>query len=140
MSKEHLIQYQDRSPQEAHEENTENGRKGGIISGERRREKKRMREWAEVLGAMPTKITAPDGEEIDADNFAAVVNAQIEKAKKGDTQAAKFIAELMGEMEQNINLGTEEGRDLGFRIVDTRLRDGTILDTTPKVWDDSKNE
>lgn len=130
MNEKNLIPNSERTPQELKEMT----RKGGIASGIARREKKRMREWAEVLGQMPTKIATTDGEEIDSDNLGAVIHAQIEKAKKGDTAAAKFLADLLGEMEQNVNLGTTDGMPLGLNIVDTRKvhRSPLIIEQTPE--------
>lgn len=116
MNEENLIPLSERSKEDAKKIQTA----GGYARGETLREEKRMRRWAKILGGMPAKITDNDGEEVDADNFGAVIHAQIEKAKKGDTAAAKFLADLMGEMEQNINLATQDGEELGIRIVDTR--------------------
>lgn len=78
-------------------------RAGGVASGERRREKRTMREWAKALGEMPTNAVGLDGEPIDADYAGAVVLEQFRKAvKDGETSAAKFIAELLGEMVQKV--------------------------------------
>lgn len=90
-----------------HERTTEEQRRiqhlGGVASGERRREKRSMREWAKALGEMPTTARGLDGEEIDADYAGAVVLGQFKKAiKDGDTSSAKFVAELLGEMVQKI--------------------------------------
>ena len=108
---------------------------GGLARGKALKEEKRMRQWAKILGELPTKIASEDGEEMDADNFGSVIHAQFEKAKKGDTQAAKFLADLMGEMEQtqNLNIGGQEGGE-PLRIVDTRKvhRSPLIIDETPE--------
>lgn len=78
-------------------------RAGGIASGEARRRKRSMREWAKALGEMPTNAVGLDGEPIDADYAGAVVLEQFRKAvKDGETSAAKFIAELLGEMVQKV--------------------------------------
>jgi len=82
------------------------GRKGGIASGEARRRRKSMREWAETFGAMPVKVKGPDGSTTDTDTLGNIVAAQMAKATKGDTKAAKFIAELLGEMEKTVNVKT----------------------------------
>lgn len=82
------------------------GRKGGIASGEARRRRKSMREWAETFGAMPVKVKGPDGSLTDSDTLGAIMAAQMAKASKGDTKAAKFVAELLGEMEKTINVKT----------------------------------
>ena len=73
-------------------------RLGGIASGEARRRKKSMREWAEVLGQCTMTLKMPDGSEVVADINAAVVLKQMNKAiNKGDTNAAAFLMRLRGE-------------------------------------------
>jgi hypothetical protein len=89
------------------EQRRENGRKGGIASGEAKRRKKAMRERLEVLLELPLK----EGRSADLDsikNFAALKGknitvqdammlAQIQKALKGDTTAAAFVRDTVGE-------------------------------------------
>lgn len=89
------------------EQRRENGRKGGIASGEAKRRKKAMRERLEVLLELPLK----EGRSADLDaikNFAAlkgknitvqdaIMLAQIQKAMKGDTTAAAFVRDTVGE-------------------------------------------
>lgn len=88
-----------RTPEELREQT----RKGGIASGEARRKRRTMREWAKALADMPTTARGLHGEEIDADYAGAVVLEQYRKAvTEGDTGSAKFIAELLGEMVQKI--------------------------------------
>jgi hypothetical protein len=79
---------------------------GGKASAESRRKAKSMREWAKVFGAMPVKVKGPDGSLTDSDTLGAIMAAQMAKASKGDTKAAKFVAELLGEMEKTINVKT----------------------------------
>lgn len=107
------------------EERRENGRKGGIASGEAKRAKKAMRERLEVMLDMPLK----SGRGIDIEsikNFAALKGknitvqdammiAQIQKALKGDTNAAAFVRDTAGQnptqkIEQEVDL------DLNIRI------------------------
>lgn len=77
----------------------ERGRAGGIASGEARRERKRMREWAELIGSLPTPVVCPDGTKLDdGDLDADLVMAQYRAAHKGSTKAATFIAKLKGEI------------------------------------------
>lgn len=79
-------------------ERREFARIGGIASGEARRRKKSMREWAEVLGECLMTLKLPDGTKVDADINAAVVLKQMEKAiNKSDTNAAAFLMRLRGE-------------------------------------------
>ena len=76
---------------------------GGKASGEARRRRKSMREWAKAFASMDTSTKGLDGEPIEADYAGAVVLAQFRKAiKEGDTASAKFVAELLGEMVQKI--------------------------------------
>lgn len=89
------------------EQRRENGRKGGIASGEVRRSKKAMRDRLEILLTMPIK--SGKGADIEAiKNFAAlkgknitvqdaVMIAQIQKALKGDTNAAAFVRDTAGQ-------------------------------------------
>lgn len=76
---------------------------GGIASGVARRKRRSMREWAKAFAEMETDAKGLHGEEITADYAGAVVLEQYRKAvKEGDTTAAKFVAELLGEMVQKI--------------------------------------
>ncbi len=89
------------------EQRRENGRKGGIASGEAKRKKKAMRERLEILLELPMR----SGKGADLDNiknFAALKGknitvqdammiAQIQKALKGDTTAAAFVRDTAGE-------------------------------------------
>lgn len=89
------------------EQRRENGRKGGIASGEAKRKKKAMRERLEILLELPMR--AGKGAELDSiKNFAALKGknitvqdammiAQIQKALKGDTTAAAFVRDTAGE-------------------------------------------
>lgn len=89
------------------EQRRENGRKGGIASGEAKRRKKAMRERLEILLELPMK----NGRETDIEtikNWAALKGknitvqdammiAQIQKALKGDTTAAAFVRDTAGQ-------------------------------------------
>ena len=86
------------------EEAREIGRKGGIASGEARRERRRMKECAEMILALPVKDKrklnklvnrgiAPE----DADTITLLVAALIDKACTGDVNAAKEVRSLIGE-------------------------------------------
>lgn len=82
-------------------------RKGGIASGKARREKKAMRETLDILLSMPMK----DGAYADVESirsFAsikgknisvqeAILIAQVQKAMKGDTKAAEYIRDTIGQ-------------------------------------------
>lgn len=116
------------------EERAECGRIGGIKSGETKRRKKAMKETLEVLLSMPMK----SGKYADIEsikNFAALkgknINVQeallismIQRALKGNVQAAEYIRDTVGEnpvnkiqadvdMELNISVdyGDEDERE-----------------------------
>lgn len=105
------------------EQRRENGRKGGIASGEAKRKKKAMRERLEILLEMPMK----DGRSADIEaikNFAAIKGknitvqdammiAQIQKALKGDTTAAAFVRDTAG---QNPTTKIEAEMDMDLNI------------------------
>lgn len=98
------------------------GKNGGIASGKARREKKLFRETLDALLSMPMK----DGKEVAVDeikNFAnikgqnisvqeAILIAQIQKAMKGDTRAAEYVRDTIGQkptdevnIQGNMNVG-----------------------------------
>lgn len=95
------------NPVQSKDEARERGRKGGIASGKVRREKKEMRETLESLLTMSMK----SGKIVDVDtirNFAAlkgknisvqdaIMIAQIQKAMKGDTRAAEYVRDTVGQ-------------------------------------------
>lgn len=83
------------------------GRKGGIASGKARREKKMFRETLESILTMSIK----DGKGMDVEaitNFAAIKGqnisvqdailiSQVQKAMKGDTRAAEYVRDTIGQ-------------------------------------------
>lgn len=105
------------------EQRRENGRKGGIASGEAKRKKKAMRERLEILLELPLKA----GKGVDLEvikNFAALKGknitvqdammiAQIQKALKGDTNAAAFVRDTAGE---NPSVKVEADVDMDLNI------------------------
>lgn len=70
---------------------------GGIARGKQQTEQKTMREWARIFGAVPVKIKAQDGSDVETTTLGNIVAAQMQKATRGDTKAAKFVADLLGE-------------------------------------------
>jgi hypothetical protein len=89
------------------EERRENGRKGGIASGEAKRKKKAMKERLSILVEMPLKSGKIKSVE-EIKNFAdlkgknitvedAMMIAVIMKALKGDIPSATFIRDTLGE-------------------------------------------
>lgn len=87
-----------------------NGKKGGIASGIARREKKNMREWAEIFGSKEIEVTigkTADGgkitEKTDFDG-ATVFSMYQQAINRGNTKAAKLLMQLKGELEEKLNV------------------------------------
>jgi hypothetical protein len=105
------------------EQRRENGRKGGIASGEAKRAKKAMKERLETL----LELSLKSGKATDIDtikNFAAlkgknitvqdaILIAQINKALKGDINAAVFVRDTAG---QNPTQKVEAEVDMDLHI------------------------
>ena len=82
------------------EQMSERGRKAGLASVEKRRERKRMREWAEIIGQKEVTITNADGTKESIPYDGAVMASMYQKAiTEKDVRAAEFIAKVKGEME-----------------------------------------
>lgn len=115
------------NPVRSEDEARRKGRAGGIASGKARREKKMMRETLDMLLSMPMK----NGKSTDVENirsFAAlkgknisvqeaILIAQVQKAMKGDTRAAEYVRDTMGQkptdsVDMNVNVPVMfEGED-----------------------------
>lgn len=115
------------NPVRSENEARKRGRAGGIASGKARREKKMMRETLEMLLTMPMK----NGKFADVENirsFAAlkgknisvqeaILIAQVQKAMKGDTRAAEYVRDTIGQkptdsVDMNMNVPVMfEGED-----------------------------
>ena len=78
------------------EEAREMGRRAGIKSGKVRRLKRSLREWAEIFRDMPAK------NDPHMTMGGAVALKLYDSAMAGDVKAARLIAELQGEMEEQI--------------------------------------
>ena len=105
------------------EELRERARKGGKASAKARREKKLFRETLEEILAMPMN----DGKEVSVEeirNFAgikgknisvqeAILIGQIQKAMKGDTRAAEYVRDTIGE---NPSVKVEADVDMDLNI------------------------
>ena len=88
------------------EQQVEIARKGGIASGEARRRKKAMRDTAKMmmdmaipdnLKQLKAKLKAMGVDEEDITYQAAVMVGVINQAIKGNTRAASFLRDTMGE-------------------------------------------
>lgn len=110
MNNENLIPTSERSESEAREM----GRKGGIASGEARRQKRTMREIArEVLHTM---VKRNDGTEIE--KAVLIANKMAMDAAQGNTKAAKLLVDWSGEAPTRQELTGEDGAPLIPRSVD----------------------
>lgn len=109
---------QNLDPVKSKEEARKRGQAGGIASGKARREKRLMRETLDILLSMPLK----NGKFADVDgirNFAAlkgkninvqeaIMIAQVQKAMKGDTKAAEYVRDTIGQKPvDNVVMGGE---------------------------------
>lgn len=101
---ENLIPMSERTKEEVREI----ARKGGVNSGKARREKKKMREQAELLLSLPLK-DAKAREKLkklgitnkQLDNQMAMIISMWQKALKGDVQAASWLRDICGETPTN---------------------------------------
>jgi len=85
-------------PFKAGEEAREMGRRAGIKSGKVRRLKRTMREWAEIFRDTPTK-TDPRM------TMGGVVALRMyDEAMAGNVKAARLLAELQGEMVEQLKI------------------------------------
>lgn len=87
----------------------ENGRKGGIASGEKRRQKKALKETIQAVMSMPLysgkkKMSSIESikalEEVGNKNIevqTAIILSIVKKAMKGDVIAATYLRDSMGE-------------------------------------------
>ena len=95
---------------QSREEAVRNGAKGGKASGEARRAKKTMREYAELLLSLPVndvkkknKLAKMGVPAEDMDNKLAVVAALMMEAQAGYVPAAKELRSIIGEDSQQNN-------------------------------------
>ena len=110
---------QNLDPVKSKEEARKRGRAGGIASGKARREKKLMRETLDIILSMPMKngknadvesirsFAALKGKNISVQE--AILIAQVQKAMKGDTKAAEYVRDTIGQkpgenIEMSMNL------------------------------------
>lgn len=94
------------------------GKAGGIASGKARREKKLFKETMESILSMSLK-SGKDMSVEEVSNFAsikgqnisvqeAILIAQVQKAMKGDTKAAEYIRDTIGQKpKDNMNMSVE---------------------------------
>ena len=96
---------------DTNEKATENGRKGGIASGESKREKKSLK--SALLALLEAEHTNKSGEK--KTGFEIVSIGLYNKAMKGDAKAIKLLSELIGEYKLRTDV-TSGGEKLGLNI------------------------
>lgn len=123
-------------PVRSEAEAREKGKAGGIASGKARREKKALRDTLNDLLSLPLQSTkaanldaikslaALKGKNISVQE--AIMLAQIQKAMKGDTRAAEYIRDTIGQ-KPGLDIAFDDFEDDGFMDA---LREGA------KVWDE----
>ena len=95
-------------PVRDHEDAVARGRNGGLKSAEKRRENKRLREIADIVGERGIDVALPDNTKQHMTFKEATIFAQYKRAiMEGDTSAARFLAELLGELKQQVSVSTE---------------------------------
>lgn len=89
-------------------------RKGARKSNEAQKRKRTMREWAQLYGELPLhegKVKDPktaDGiRDANPTMDGAVMAAMYGKAAKGDVRAASFIAQMKGQLAEEITVHTD---------------------------------
>ena len=92
ISKEKLAEISAKTRFKTGKQQVEVARQGGIASGIAKREKRTMREIAEII--LSKDVTTSDG--VVTGKYAVLAKV-IEKALKGDLQAATFIRDTIGE-------------------------------------------
>jgi len=94
----------------------EMGRRGAYASAEAKRRKRTLRIIAEAMADAKTRATLPDGTEENLNFDEALVLSQYMKAiDERDTRAARFIAELLGELKCTIETETGSGIIINVR-------------------------
>lgn len=98
---------EDLKPCKSKEEAQSRGRKGGIASGKARRKIASIREAMKMVMAEKTKLDIADGEEVTIAYAIALVQAM--KASEGDTSAAIYCRDTIGEKPSDkVDLGAKE--------------------------------
>lgn len=119
MGKENLIQYNGQTPEIARE----NGRKGGLASGVSKQKRKMLREVLNDLLPMEIKDeelrTALESRGLEPTHEVAVAFAAIQRAERGDIEAARFIRDTRGEKPtENKNIAVGSIMDTPIQAMD----------------------
>lgn len=106
------------------------GTAGGIASGESRREKKKLKELAQMIlqGELPPDIAAAHGLPEGMNAGMAMLLAQLNKSLDGDTRAAEYVRDTAGEkpvteVESKVDMGVSEADRKLLEKVQARLNE-----------------
>ena len=88
----------------------EKGRRGGVASGEARRVKRTMREWAELMRDNPAPDDVRKALGDDLTQAGAAVAAMYTASMSGNVQAFRALSDLLGETDAEAGAF---GRELG---------------------------
>ena len=111
-------------PGRSSEEAVKNGQKGGIASGQSRRQKKTLSELAKMIAENPAptaakkKLTKMGISDEDANNNACIVAAVYDKAIKGNMQAVDKWEQLVAVSKSDESKYELPARVLGKAFVD----------------------
>lgn len=83
--------------------------KGHAARREKAAQRRSMSEWAKVFGGLKITVKDDAGKSVRTNYDGAVIMAQYRKAiLRGDTKAAEFLAKLLGEYAENVNINTTD--------------------------------
>lgn len=103
-------------PVRTESEAKEKGKKGGIASGQSRRNIKSIREALKLYLAEATTVETEEGQEKVTNAFAIAI-AAAEKAKIGDVQAMTFVRDSIGEKPKDtVGITGEDGGKVNVNI------------------------
>ncbi len=117
-NKNNLIQFNPTYSSLTPEERRDRARKAGIASGEARRKKRALRDLlTDMLGAeLPEEDEVRNTLEtmgVEASQEAAIALAMIQKARKGEVEAARFLRDSSGQkISEGLTLETIEKSDV----------------------------
>ena len=104
--------------------------KGGKASGEARREKKKLKELAQMIlqGELPPDIAAAHGLPAGMNAGMAMLLAQLNKSLEGDTRAAEYVRDTAGEkpvteVESKVDMGVSEADRKLLEKVQARMNE-----------------
>lgn len=109
----------------------ENGKKGGLKSGEARKKQKHLKQMLQIMldSKAPPEEKAKllrEFNELESEDItyrALIIYKQMEKALAGDTKAAAFIAKISGEIPKE----AEEEREVKLPIFNIEVVDNSHL-------------